>query len=743
MVTRQELEAAKVDVKHAGEAVNSKKVITPRYGQPFKSIPLLSEELQQILNNKDLEASQKLQALQNVIEIALAAGAGAAGWTASLVVDAGGKNQQEINDFGGAEWWNKPGGYKLGATVKLENGDIAKSTVANNINDPNVDMTGWVRTNTPDQIFINSDKTQADKNSLSVDLLDFIPKSEWANIIKNISAYNCTPALLSANATGKEIKISIKGTYVFKTPFVTTDDFNLKSDVDGAVFDLQMPTSTNYGFSVEGSVTQISDLSTNVTRGSRQFTLASATGVSVGDWICLYNPTDFSYSAWRDYYRAGEWKQVVAVSGNTVYTDKPFYDSYLIADIDVYKLNSKKVSITGNKIKFQDKTGDVAHLIKVSLCDKPIVDIEFELKKESAIFFDRCVRPKSSALNGFNFGHTDGTTDYGVLISNSQHARIIGGEIYGKRHAVGVGGGNLVCSVPVRDFRCYQATLSNAPSMIIGAADMHGNVEDSSYEDCIIYGGTNMGGGGENYYKRCVIKSDAANGRIGYLREVKGGRFGYIDCESESFANPQAQNHGVFDIGGSSDVLTSATTSDVDLIVSGGYVKSRAWTSLTHLVLMRNAGTNVNVNIEVNPLHIDANALGNIIRTALTTGVANSKRMIVDNITGTYPSNNMASHAGNAYLNVPHRIQKQSGTVQVTTAADLGGQAIQAFKFAYPRTPLTTVSLAGSGILGGKPLLVYSHLPSITGMRPAWKSYETLTAGNLLDLNWSAELREC
>lgn len=96
MVTKQELEAAKVDVKHAGEAVNAKKVITPRYGQPFKSIPLLSEEFQQILNNKDMEASQKLQALQNAIDIALAAGAGAAGWTASLVVD-GDRNQKQIN----------------------------------------------------------------------------------------------------------------------------------------------------------------------------------------------------------------------------------------------------------------------------------------------------------------------------------------------------------------------------------------------------------------------------------------------------------------------------------------------------------------------------------------------------------------------------------------------------------------------------------------------------------------------
>ena len=46
MVTKQELEAAKIDVKHAGEAVNEKKVINPRYGAPFKSLPLVAAEAQ-------------------------------------------------------------------------------------------------------------------------------------------------------------------------------------------------------------------------------------------------------------------------------------------------------------------------------------------------------------------------------------------------------------------------------------------------------------------------------------------------------------------------------------------------------------------------------------------------------------------------------------------------------------------------------------------------------------------------
>lgn len=65
------------------------------------------------------------------------------GWAASFIVSADGSTQQEINDFGGAKWRNKPLGYDIGSTVKLENGDIVKSTVANNIIDPNIDMTGW------------------------------------------------------------------------------------------------------------------------------------------------------------------------------------------------------------------------------------------------------------------------------------------------------------------------------------------------------------------------------------------------------------------------------------------------------------------------------------------------------------------------------------------------------------------------------------------------------------------------
>src|SRR5690606_21503237 len=131
MVTKQELEAARVDVKNAGEAVNEEKVVKTRLGGSFKSIPLIVKEgeakitqaAQTITSATASIVSQKNQAsevisqaesdvvtaatdvhqrgnqeiinLQNAIDIAAAAGAGENGWTAQLIADASGKNQQE------------------------------------------------------------------------------------------------------------------------------------------------------------------------------------------------------------------------------------------------------------------------------------------------------------------------------------------------------------------------------------------------------------------------------------------------------------------------------------------------------------------------------------------------------------------------------------------------------------------------------------------------------------------------
>ena len=62
----------------------------------------------------------------------------------SSILDASGETQQQVNYNGGAKWHSRVGGYKENERVILANGDIVKSTVDGNVNDPNVDMTGWV-----------------------------------------------------------------------------------------------------------------------------------------------------------------------------------------------------------------------------------------------------------------------------------------------------------------------------------------------------------------------------------------------------------------------------------------------------------------------------------------------------------------------------------------------------------------------------------------------------------------------
>lgn len=59
-----------------------------------------------------------------------------------------------IEQFGQTGYWvQKANGYPINKRIMLANGDIVKSTVDGNVNDPNVDMTGWVNPEAEQLIF--------------------------------------------------------------------------------------------------------------------------------------------------------------------------------------------------------------------------------------------------------------------------------------------------------------------------------------------------------------------------------------------------------------------------------------------------------------------------------------------------------------------------------------------------------------------------------------------------------------
>ena len=60
---------------------------------------------------------------------------------ASAILDASNETQQQVNYNGGSKWYSRNGGYLQNERVVLNNGDIVKSAVDGNENDPNFDMT--------------------------------------------------------------------------------------------------------------------------------------------------------------------------------------------------------------------------------------------------------------------------------------------------------------------------------------------------------------------------------------------------------------------------------------------------------------------------------------------------------------------------------------------------------------------------------------------------------------------------
>lgn len=109
-----------------------------------------------------------------------------------------GVNQQQINDFGGAKWYSKSGGYELGATVKLANGDIVKSTAPNNTKNPNVDMTGWVKSG--NLVIINTVAELVAKNLKNGDAVKTLGYN-------NLSDNGGAIYLISSVATGYSIPL--------------------------------------------------------------------------------------------------------------------------------------------------------------------------------------------------------------------------------------------------------------------------------------------------------------------------------------------------------------------------------------------------------------------------------------------------------------------------------------------------------------------------------------------------------
>jgi hypothetical protein len=553
-----------------------------------------------------------------------------------------------------------------------------------------------------------------------------------------------TDAVLAWATNGKKHKSWGTGRFLISAEITFEADTQLTGNGEASVVVIDPAFIGSYPIkNTPGTLTAITGPSAAMTRGDSSLTFAAAPELSADDVFIIYNPTDYSWSGFRTYYRAGEFCEAAAVGATTVRLKNALYDSYVAADVDTYRMAPDRSCFENFVIEGAASTG----LIFVSLGMNNRVKVRATNANNSCVVFDRCIYP--SIGEGTDLANAgDGGEDDALIFSNCQHGRVPDSfHGYARRQAVTCGGDDVVCCVPCRDI-LVGGVLQNDLSSGIAAADFHGNCDDCHFINAVSRG---VSLGGRNVSYRGGTLTNISSGNLVYMAEIKGGTFGVYGTKLSSTVDPDGAGLGLIDAGGSaSNTVSAYTTEDFTIEVHDCSLRGRNFGASTIALLMLNRGASVNINLSVQRLALDVDSLNTIIRTQLVSGVADSNHIIADKITGAPSGTKLAFHVASAYSAFPHRMQKQSGVyVGETTAAAFVAGPDQTYPMSYPRVPNETISVRGasggdmSALAGQLGVAAQAYNVTATTFRPMISAAAAFTAGTAYEQPWTVGLDEC
>ena len=548
-------------------------------------------------------------------------------------------------------------------------------------------------------------------------------------------------AITAVATTGQGVYIPA-GTYKISSALTTTGHLNMFGDGDKSILDFSAATIATSCITVSGALTQIQNI-TSASKYGSTVTFASAPTLAVGDIFCIYS-TDLWFSA-RSYYYKGEWCECRSVDTVNARVTNPLYDSYTPATTTVYKMSSKDVLFQNLRIVGGANTFG---LVKVQFCDNPkFLNVSCYNENYQCIEFDRCYRAEATNCGMYNKG-TGTLDDYGILFSNCQKFKVIGGNYYARRHGVTIGGGDYICAVTNREMRVIGATISNDITSGVYSADMHGNMQDCYYQDCTIYNGAGWAGI-DNGYDNCAI-TEQLNGSVIYAGEIKGGMLYVRNSKLLTSGDPSANLRGIIDVGGNSSPINASTNETLNLIVENCYLQAPAATSATSFMIVVNNSSTVFINIKINGIACNAPAMGSVLRMKLESGTAYSQAIIVDNVTNFPAGTILFTDVSGSYASKPLRMMRQSGNIALSAVSGTTSTIASpiTLRYVYPKVPVVTTSVgdATNGFTTSSGQNVAATIFSVnqTTIRPAlvatsnsnWASTQTFTA------NWSVAIEE-
>jgi hypothetical protein len=277
----------------------------------------------------------------------------------------------------------------------------------------------------------------------------------------------------------------------------------------------------------------------------------STASLAAGDIVTIYNPTDFSWSNHRFYYRQGEHLKVSEIVSSTSFRgNNNVFDDYAVGT-PLYKLNAKKCDIGALNVH----AGEAApYAVTIeSLSDGEVNSLTCTGGTIATIHRNRCYNLKfnnPSSLQSYNDGSA---TNYAHYTLSCQNVVDINPNVRALRHAIALTARNQELSIPNRGCGAVggvATTFGSAPG--VTALDFHGCTEACFYLDMEVNGGVNIGG--KNNKVRSKIYQRSHSSCI-YGGELVNTNHDYTDCTIiTSQAGAQSRGQWI-DIGGNAGSL--------------------------------------------------------------------------------------------------------------------------------------------------------------------------------------------
>jgi hypothetical protein len=378
---------------------------------------------------------------------------------------------------------------------------------------------------------------------------------------------NDTAAIQLALDSGAKKIYAPSGTYKILSTLTIPTGVSLEGDgpdqtiFDGSTTTYAALTSGRHIQTEEGTFTALPALSVSPSKGATTLTFVSAPSLQINDVFLIYNPTDFSYSGFREVYRAGEYLRVASVSGSVVTLQGTLADSYTTSAVNLYRFDDMTTCKVANfkLIGLNDLSNPVFGLFLNSCVDTDVDTVKVENCSYTSISTLMCFNISLTNCTATeNFANSSSVGEYGLAIGNSHIVHVIGGYYAAHRHGITTGGFSGIGKVTNRYVIINGAhvTGSNASQVM----DFHGNTEYSTVSNCTLDGGV-VGGGDYILITSNQIRANTGNGQVAiYMAEMRGLN---VTISNNIIENPNASTSNVrgafIDFGGNNDTITTAT----------------------------------------------------------------------------------------------------------------------------------------------------------------------------------------